>query len=149
MLVYNLRRLVICKIFGYVLIFWEGRTLKKGQILAWKLRVFSLKFGLACRKIEASQGFWYQGARVDILFQNSPPLDLHNNRCPCYCPFSLIFPAVPPHKLGLSGKYYILESSLNGLSTTWISCNLKELENLIFLAHFLKSSTQQNNSYKQ
>ena len=31
---------------------------------------FSLKFGLACRKIETSQGFWYQGLKADILFRN-------------------------------------------------------------------------------
>ena len=29
---------------------------------------FFLKFGLACRKIETSQGFWYQGLEADILF---------------------------------------------------------------------------------
>ena len=33
---------------------------------------FFLKFGLACRNIEASQGFWYQGVGTDILFRNSP-----------------------------------------------------------------------------
>ena len=59
------------KFFEYVLIFWEGRTLKKGQILAFFH--FFLKFGLACRKIEVSQGFWYQGVGDDILFPNSPP----------------------------------------------------------------------------
>ena len=32
---------------------------------------FLLKFGLANRKIEASQGFWYQGVGADILFRNS------------------------------------------------------------------------------
>ena len=30
--------------------------------------IFFLKFGLACRKIEASQGFWYQGVGTNILF---------------------------------------------------------------------------------
>ena len=28
-----------------------------------------LKFGLACRKIEASQELWYQGIGADILFR--------------------------------------------------------------------------------
>ena len=45
--------------------------LKKGQILAFFH--FFLKFGQACRKIEASQGFWHQGVGVDMLFRNSPP----------------------------------------------------------------------------
>ena len=27
---------------------------------------FLLKFGLACRKIEASQGFWYQGIGANV-----------------------------------------------------------------------------------
>ena len=31
---------------------------------------FFPKFGLACRKIEASQGIWYQGVGADILFRN-------------------------------------------------------------------------------
>ena len=36
----------------------------------------------------------------------------HNNRCPCYCPFSVNFPSVPPTKLGPSRKKFIfLESS--------------------------------------
>ena len=47
-------------------------TLKKGQILTFSH--FFLKVGLACRKIEASQGFWYQGVDANMLFQNSPPL---------------------------------------------------------------------------
>ena len=42
-----------------------------GQILAL-FHVF-LKIGLACRKIEVSQGFWYQGVGADMLFRNSPP----------------------------------------------------------------------------
>ena len=46
-------------------------TLKKSQILA--LFHFLLKIGLACRKINASQGFWYQGVGADMLFQNSSP----------------------------------------------------------------------------
>ena len=54
----------------YALIFWEERTLKKGQILAFFQ--FFLKFRLACRKIKASQGFWYQGAGADMLFRKSP-----------------------------------------------------------------------------
>ena len=31
---------------------------------------FFQKFRLACRKVEASQGFWYQGVGTDILFRN-------------------------------------------------------------------------------
>ena len=131
--------MVIWKFFEYVLIFWEGRTLKKGQILAWKLSFsfFFLKFGRACRKIEASQGFWYQGVEADILFRNWPPSDLHNNRCPCYRPFSLNFLAVPPPKLEPPWKKVMFgESSLKGLSTMWISFNFKELKNsIIFQAH--------------
>ena len=42
-----------------------------GQILA--LFHFFQKIGLGCRKIEASQGFWYQGVGADMLFQNSLP----------------------------------------------------------------------------
>ena len=80
-------------------------TLKKGQIL--DLFYFFLKFSLACRKIEASQGFWYQGVGADMLFRNLPPPDLHNNRCPCYCPFSLNFMVVFPPKLGPPWKNYI------------------------------------------
>ena len=47
-------------------------TLKKGQILAL-FSFFFLKFGLACRKIDASQGFWYQRVGADMLSRNSPP----------------------------------------------------------------------------
>ena len=36
------------------------------------LHIFSLKFDLPCRKIEASQGFWYQGVEADIFFPNLP-----------------------------------------------------------------------------
>ena len=101
---------------NYVLIFWEGRTLKKGQIFG--SFNFFLEIGLACRKIEASQGFWYQGVGADMLFRNSLCPNLHNNRCPCYCPFFLNFPAVPPLKLGPPWKKLIfLGSSLKGLST--------------------------------
>ena len=38
--------------------------------------LFFLKFGLAYRKVEASQGFLYQGVRTDLLFRNSPPSEL-------------------------------------------------------------------------
>ena len=72
-----MRRLVIWKIFGYVLIFWERRTLKKRSNFGLKIEFFIsfLKFDLACRKVEASQGFWYQGVDTDILFRNwSPPI---------------------------------------------------------------------------
>ena len=31
---------------------------------------FFLKFGLTSGKVEASQGFWYQGVGTDILFPN-------------------------------------------------------------------------------
>ena len=67
------------KIFEYVLIFWEGRTLKKGQIFGLKIlfffHFFFLKFGLACRRIEASQGFWYQGAGLIFSFEiDDPPI---------------------------------------------------------------------------
>ena len=34
---------------------------------------FFLKIGLACKKIEASQGFLYQRVGADMLFRNSPP----------------------------------------------------------------------------
>ena len=89
---------------------------KKGQILAL-FHVF-LKIGLACRKIEISQGFWYQGVGADMLFRNSPLPNLHNNRCPCYCPFSLNFPFIPPPKLGPPWKKIIfLGFLLKGLST--------------------------------
>ena len=39
----------------------------------WVFSLLFLKFGLTCWKIEASQGFWYQGLGGDILFRNSPP----------------------------------------------------------------------------
>ena len=63
-----------------------------------------------------------------MLFQNSPPSDLHNNICRCYCPFSLNFPTVPPPKLGPPWKKIIfLGYSLKGLSTEWILFNMKEI----------------------
>ena len=105
--------------------------------------MFFLKFGLACRKIEASQGFYYQGVGANMLFRNSLPPSMHNNRCRCYSPFSINFPAIPPPKLGhLWKKVIFLGSSLKGLSAVWISFNLKELENMIT---FLRSHTRQNN----
>ena len=81
---------------------------------------FFLKFGLACGKFEASQGFWYQGVRADILFEIHHP-DLHNNRCPCYCPFSLNFQAVPPLKLGPPWKKFyvfgiLVERTINSVN---------------------------------
>ena len=48
--------------------FWEGRS-----NFGLNFFIFFLKFGVACRKIEVSQGFWYQGVGADIPFQNSPP----------------------------------------------------------------------------
>ena len=45
---YNLRRLVIQKLSEYILIFWEGRTLKRSNF-SLKVEFFSfffLKFGL-------------------------------------------------------------------------------------------------------
>ena len=108
--------ILTCPFFEYVLIFWEGRTLKKGRILA--LLHFFLQFGLSCKKREASQGFWYQEVGADMLFRNEPPPDLHNNRCSCCFPFPLNFQAVLPPKLGPPWKKIIfLESSLRGLST--------------------------------
>ena len=91
--------------------FWEGRILNEDQILA--LFHFFLKIGLACRKIEASKDF---GTRVgaDMLFRNSPPPELHNNRCSCYCPFSLNFPAVLPSEIRASlEKIYIFGILVN------------------------------------
>ena len=49
---------------------------------------FFLKFGLACRKIEASQRSWYKGVGGLIFSFKIDHPNLHNNRCPCYCPFS-------------------------------------------------------------
>ena len=49
----------------------RGKDLKKGSNFGSFL--FFLKIGLACRKLEASQGFWYQGVGTDMLFQNSLP----------------------------------------------------------------------------
>ena len=80
-------------------------------------RLYQAQDTQACRKIEESQGFWYQGVGTDMLFRDLPPPNLHNNRCPCYCPFSLNFPAVPPPKLGPTWKIIFLGSSLKGLST--------------------------------
>ena len=53
------------------LYFGEGRTLKKGQTLAFFH--FSLRFGQASKKIEASQGFWYERVGANMLFRNSTP----------------------------------------------------------------------------
>ena len=86
----------------------------KCQILA--LFHFSLKFGLACRKTEASQGFWYQGVGADMLFRNSPsPI--------CITIDSLLLPIFPKFSSRPSPeietsieKFYILGSSLKGLS---------------------------------
>ena len=54
------------------------------------------KFGLACKEIEALKGFWYQSARVECCFRNSPP--------PICITVDVIvivlFLAVPPPKLG-------------------------------------------------
>ena len=75
------------KFFEYILIFWEGRTLKR--VKDW-LFSFILKIGLACKKIETSQGFWYQGVGADMLFRNSqPPVWITIN-----VPVLLIFPKI-------------------------------------------------------
>ena len=68
--------------------------------MAWKLRIFFIfpvKFDLACTKVEALEGFWYQGIGVSPSKLTTPRYAYI--KCLCYCPFSLNFPAVPPPKI--------------------------------------------------
>ena len=61
------------KIFSICPYILEGEDPKERSNFGLKLELFhffSIKFGLVCRKIEASQGFWYQGIGADILFRN-------------------------------------------------------------------------------
>ena len=87
----------------------------KGQILA--LFHFFLKFGLACRKIEASQGFWYQGVGADMLFRNSQSpiwITVDSLLLPIFSKFS----GRPSPEIRTSMESSIfLGSSLKGLST--------------------------------
>ena len=70
---------LLIETFGHTKNFWirpyilGGEDPKERSNLGLKIEFFhffSLKFGLACRKVEASQGFWYQGVGTDILFRN-------------------------------------------------------------------------------
>ena len=93
--------------------FGRERPLRKVKFCTenWAFSFF-LKFGLACRKMEASQGFWYQGVWADILIRNGPLPHLHKQ-----FPISQNFPAVPPPKLGppLKKLYFgiLLERAIN------------------------------------
>ena len=60
--------------FEYVLIFLEEDPKERSNFaLKIQLFIFFLKFGLASRKTEASQGFWYHGVGADILFETDHP----------------------------------------------------------------------------
>ena len=83
----------------------------KGQILAFFS--YFLKFGLACRKIEASQAFWYQGLVVNMVFRNSLlPVFITID-----VPVIPVFPNFSGRPSPEIGKKNILGSSLKGLST--------------------------------
>ena len=64
------------------------------------------------------------GNRSHYYLSELTPVDLHNNRCPCYKPISLNF----PQSESLPGKNYILESSVKGLSALKISFYYEELD---------------------
>ena len=52
----------------------EGRKKVKFWLENWVFTFFFLSFGLACRKIEAPQRFWYQRVVANIVFRNWPRL---------------------------------------------------------------------------
>ena len=64
-------------------------------------------------------------------------LDLHNNRCPCHCPFALNFPIVPPPKIGPPWKKKIIFEILAGRAINHVILfNFKNLKIQAFLAQF-------------
>ena len=67
-----------------------GEDPKERSNVGLKIKFFNffLKFGLACRKIEASQGFWYQGVGTGqySLSKLTTP-DLHKRDVPIIAHF--------------------------------------------------------------
>ena len=77
--------------FGHIKSFWirpyilGGEDPKERSHFGLKIEFFHfypLKFGLAWRKIEVSQGFWYQGVGLIFSFEIDNPqipitIDLH------------------------------------------------------------------------